>query len=757
MLAALWALLLAAFFLSHRGGDVGQFPGLAWFFLGRFSGFNGVALRDSCLGILVTAGVVASWYGIGSLAQQALPRREPAPSSSWAWRVAVVCAWGAGATSLLWFLLGLLHLYSRPVGAGVLAVGLPLFVRAARQTGATDGAERWTGAARALLALTLFPLLLAVIAALAPPTAKDALLYHIALPKAFLAGHGLINVPGNIAQYYALGAEMNGVWGMLLGRIVDLRSGEAAFGGIAFAYLPLLVLAIYGWLRQRGHSRVEALTPIALIVCIPTIYTSASSGYNDMALMLYLTLAVLFAAQWWQSLTASDAAQLGLALGCALQVKLLAVFMIVPILVLILFRLREAENAASLPALPARQAENAKAPHNNGNWGGSAGLQPGEYSAPVKGALAPAAVPGAKAHHVFLSFVAGLKPGASTPDKASRRIAQTALFALALAAIVAAPWYVRNWVRTGSPVYPFYMNLFGGHAPGWDQSRSVMDQMLNARYGGYPKNAFDYLAVPVRASLAAQPELPRAFDGVLGISFLFGLPLLFLAIRRRQLATTDKIAGALAGGFFLFWLFSSEQLRYLLPALPALALALSAAASTLGRRVRTLLAATAALGLVVIAAWFCRQAPLPVVIGAEPRAAYLERMVDHYSIYAAANRILPADARVWLINVRGDTYYFERAYDYDFRIEDYTLVSLVRTSASLEELQTRVRQAGITHVLARTDVLLDYAVTPVVDETRSAEENDRKFQMLRSFLNEGEILRQDERFALSKIPESISR
>ena len=56
-----------------------------------------------------------------------------------------------------------------------------------------------------------------------------------------------------------------------------------------------------------------------------------------------------------------------------------------------------------------------------------------------------------------------------------------------MAAIIAGPWYVRNWVRTGSPVYPFYINLWGGHAPGWDEQRSLLDQVLNARYGGYPK------------------------------------------------------------------------------------------------------------------------------------------------------------------------------------------------------------------------------------------------------------------------------
>jgi hypothetical protein len=707
LLAALWAIALAVAFLCFRGEDLGRLPSLVHFLIGCFASFHAIALRDSALGLLVTVGILFAWYGFGSLIQIALCHLEAAPAESPAWHIALACAWGAGISSLLWFLLGLLHLYTRSASALVLVTAFALGIRASWLGICRFGQRPKAGPARlagdgrwptTLLCLSLLPLLLAAIASLAPPTAKDALLYHIALPKAFLAGGGLVDVPGNIAQYYALGAEMNGLWGMLLGRIVGLRAGEAAFGGVEFAYLPLLALAIYGWMRQRGRSRAAALTPAALIVCIPTVYASASSGYNDLALTLYLTLAIVFAAQWWQSLKTVDAVQLGLALGFALQVKLLAVFLIVPVLVLFLFRLRQAEKT---------------------------NLQDGSAGSPVEGT--------------------GNEKGGG---ESISRVLTTASLAILLAIVVAAPWYVRNWVRTGSPVYPFYMNLFGGHAPGWDQQRSVIDQVLNARYGGFPKSALDYLAVPLRVSLTAQPEIPRDFDGVLGISFLFGLPWLALAMRGRQLETADKIAAALAGGFFLFWCFSSEQLRYLLPALPALAIALSMAAETWGRRLRGLLSATAVLGIVVIAAWFCRQAPLPVVLGAEPRAAYLERTVDHYSIYETANRDLPAGARVWLINMRGDTYYFDRPYVYDFRIEDYTLVSWVRESGTLAELRARVQQAGITHVLARTDVLLDYAVSPVVDERRPEEENLRKFQMLRSFLLDGPILRRTDRFVL---------
>jgi hypothetical protein len=155
--------------------------------------------------------------------------------------------------------------------------------------------------------------------------------------------------------------------------------------------------------------------------------------------------------------------------------------------------------------------------------------------------------------------------------------------------------------------------------------------------------------------------------------------------------------------------------------------------------------------MLVIGAWFLQQNPLPVLIGAEPRQSYLEHRVDHYSFYEAANRLLPADAHVWLIDMRGDTYYLERPYFFDFRIEHYTLMRLVRSSNTIEELRQRVHDLGITHVLARTDLLLDYAASPIVDDARPREENQRKLHLLQEFLLGGEILKRDDHFVLFKV------
>lgn len=688
-IAGAWAVVLAGIFFSQRGADVARLPAIL--LSSRASGvFNAVALRDSALGALVGLVVVLSWLGIGNLLYSALDRldrEQPIPSRVWRW--GVEGAWGAGVTSLLWFFLGILHLYTPATALIVLALGLALFARRVMPSSATmrtpqgnDGIGRWTLALA--LAPAAIPILLAGVGALAPPTAKDSLMYHIALPKAFLAARGLVDVPGNIAQFYALGAELNGTWAMLLGRLVSLRAGEAAFGCTEFAYLLMLALIVCGWCFRQGLSKAQSLVALALVTSVPTVYSSAASGYNDLALTVYITLGIAAVARWWSRADRRSAAEIGLAIGFALGVKLLALFLLAPAIVVFLLRIRQAERDAS-------------------------------------GGVSPAAV------------------------------VRSALLSILLALAVASPWYVRNWARTGSPIYPFYLNVVHGSAPGWGKQRSYVDQVLNSRYGGYPKGVFDYLAVPVRASLTAQPDIPRFFDGVLGISFLFGLPLLLVALAQKRLDANTKIAAALAGAFFVFWLFSSEQLRYLLPALPALAVVLTAAAVSLGRHYRALLLATVLPGLLVIAAWFAQQNPLAVVIGTEQRSSYLQRMVDHYPIYETVNTKLPANARVWLIDMRRDTYYIERPYFSDFRVEDYTFVKLVDSSDSVEQLRDRARQMGITYVLARTDLLLDPALSPIVEDKLPAAENERHMEIARSFLLGGKVIRREDRFVLVEL------
>ena len=691
--AGAWWLVLTVAFLLNRGEDVGRLPALVSTSLARLAHEPvwGPAGIQSLVGLLIAGLIGLAWYGLGAAVVRGidLPAHGE-PGDPPVMQIAERSLVGAGAWSLAWFFLGVLPLYRASVAALALLVGLALAGRAVARVRITGGDITRT-AGWGALSLVITGQILALVAALAPPTAKDTLLYHYALPKAWIAAGRAIEIPYNIAGYYPLGVEMHAVWAMLLGAPLGARVAEAAAGATLFLFAPLLVMTVYGWARERGADRVWAATAALVIAWIPSAYEMAASAYVDLALAGYTALAVRAFGRWWVSGQPGQLAWVTAGIGGALSIKLSAAFLLLPLALLGL-----------LHAL-------------------GAGSQDREAARPTT-ALTAAGVLGA----------------------------------LALGVTLAAPWYVRNWIRTGSPLFPFYLEIWPAQAPGWDLERSRLYETLFSLYGDV-RGPLDYLWSPIRLAVAAQPDQPAFYDGVLGIVFVLALPLLAWALWRRRLDVELRLAVLISAGLFVFWLFSSQQLRYLLPAAAGLAVAIAVAGSGLDRGLSRplfgLVVAGAALGLPVVLAWFLALDPARVVLGGEPRDAFLARRLDYYPYYQTVNRDLPPTATVWLIDMRRDTYHLDRPAFSDFIFEDYTLTRYVRTATSVDEIRARVRADGITHLLVRHDILLDYERSPIVDERRPRQENVAKLELMTAFFTQDtRVIKGDRKFWLIELP-----
>ncbi|MBP6004982.1 MAG: glycosyltransferase family 39 protein [Pyrinomonadaceae bacterium] len=664
---AVFAIVLLAAFFANRGADVGQLGTLAGNLAGGpLFGFEG--LRDSVVGSLAAAIIGISWFGLGSFVFSFI-KIGRSEAHSHLLELATKIAIGAAIWSCVWFFLGLAGAYSAVAAIGSVVVGL-LFAAASfrrvREAKAESRVpEKPSGFDKALLLLIAVPLGLAFVAALAPPTAKDTLLYHFALPKAFIAQGSNAFVEGNIASYLALGTEMHIVWAMLLGRTLNTRAGEIAASVSLFLFFPILLMAIFGWARETGISRRWSLFAVLMVASVPTAYHVASSGYIDLSLALFVTLTVYTLSRWWKEQTIGAVVTIAILLGAALTIKLTTVFVIAAFALIVLLRARGAENPGKIVA------------------GGFA--------------------------------------------------------ALVLAGAIASPWYLRTWAATGSPVFPFYMSIWPGEANGWDVERSNLFQGMNSQYGGTDVDKANYLTAPVRVSVMAQPERPVNYDGVLGISFLLGLPLLIWAAWKLELPLEAKIAAGVAGVMYLFWLFSSAQLRYLLPIVPALAIAIAASAEGVAGRVRDFaqyaFAAAAIAAIATSAAWFCQKAPLRVVLGGETRDYYLARNLDYYyPFYRVINSETKPDDRVWLINMRRDTYHIDRPVFSDYLFEDWTFRKLLWQAKDIEDLRKKTEAMHVKYVLARHDFLFDYEKTTLVDDTKSRSENEAKLKIAKEFL-----------------------
>jgi hypothetical protein len=152
-------------------------------------------------------------------------------------------------------------------------------------------------------------------------------------------------------------------------------------------------------------------------------------------------------------------------------------------------------------------------------------------------------------------------------------------FLLAPAALVAVPWLVKNWIVVDNPLSPFFNRLFPNPYvdPGFEDTLGGMMRHLNGHHLGWQTP----LELTLRGGL---------LQGTLGPAFLLapvGLLALTDPLGRRILA-----AAAL---FALPW-FSNIGTRFLLPALPFIALSMGMALARWPR---------AAVAVVALNAIFC--------------------------------------------------------------------------------------------------------------------------------------------------------
>ncbi len=297
---------------------------------------------------------------------------------------------------------------------------------------------------------------------------------------------------------------------------------------------------------------------------------------------------------------------------------------------------------------------------------------------------------------VVLAIALRLKAGAAPA------LRLTAAWA-GIAAAVGSPWYIKSYLYTGNPVYPFLHNLFPGTR--YWTAQNAADYAYTQGNFGIGHTWRHLLMAPW--DLVAHAD--RFTDGRGAFAVLFGAmgpAFLALAVAVLLLRRRDAIAAGLllyAGVYGLLWFHMSEQTRYLMPVLPLLALAGARALCGLAaeRRVSLYpgaLVAVVQAGLALATAWWLLAAPaLPVVTGRESQRDYLARHLDVYPIYDYINAVLPENARILLIQeTRG--FYLEREYLWGNQ-GHHNLIPWLQFPDEREMRAFLRDKLGVTHVL----------------------------------------------------------
>jgi hypothetical protein len=270
---------------------------------------------------------------------------------------------------------------------------------------------------------------------------------------------------------------------------------------------------------------------------------------------------------------------------------------------------------------------------------------------------------------------------------------------VAFAAPVAAltlPWLAKSLLLTGNPVYPLLYDAFGG--PEWSDALGRAHRAWQ-RAIGMGRSPLDYVLLPARVLFQGGEGYPR-FDGRLHPIAGILLPVALLAARREALV---RRALAVAALWFVLWGATSQQMRFLIPVLPLLAVATAAAGHALVARW---------LPRPALPAWGLAALLVPLVIQAN--AIYLEQAPRLYAalwsrgeelrahatdeVFAVLDQRLPEDARLLFVNVnRG--FFCRRDFVADSFFEASQIAAMLHQAEDRDAMRRQLRELGITHLL----------------------------------------------------------
>ncbi len=274
----------------------------------------------------------------------------------------------------------------------------------------------------------------------------------------------------------------------------------------------------------------------------------------------------------------------------------------------------------------------------------------------------------------------------STGNMVRRRswLTLTAVYA-AVAIAVGGCWYLRAYLHTGNPVYPFFRHAFGG---------SGLDEVLDPIKRPMAVTPWNLLLA--LGPLSLQPDRFDSFSHQFGPIFLLFLPVALMErLPRRVLGLA-----ALGYLFMMLCLTQRQSMRFVLIALGPLAIAVAHGASAWCDRktvpARLMIGILlAALGLEAGLALARSRHVLGLVVGRDSAESLLARREPTYVVGRWASRNLPATAHLIGQDHRG--FYIPRPYTMELAHRRRT--GLGRHGESPGEIVARLRHSGFTHLM----------------------------------------------------------
>ena len=326
-----------------------------------------------------------------------------------------------------------------------------------------------------------------------------------------------------------------------------------------------------------------------------------------------------------------------------------------------------------------------------------------------------------------------------------------------ITAIVASPWYLKNYFQTGNPFYPLFNSFFQSlhHQPVQEIIRHQAGEKIGQlsffkmRQVMYGETFWETLLIPIRMFFQGEDNSYRYFQGALNPILILFAPFIMLNKKYGR----DKIFFASFSFLFIFmaYFLTEKQVRYILPVLPFLSiLAVMGIKDLLGKLredpfaqpmrfnkhakfiARIIILAIISI-LLAFNIFYLKNRmdilkPLPYLFGQETKTAFLKRHLLHYDAVEYINSSLPVDAKVFTMFLGRRGYYLERIYKNEASFGMYTINQMINSSVAEDSFKEFIRSMQVTHILMRTDLVDNY-----LKNNFSQEEINRLMNLARKY------------------------
>lgn len=303
--------------------------------------------------------------------------------------------------------------------------------------------------------------------------------------------------------------------------------------------------------------------------------------------------------------------------------------------------------------------------------------------------------------------------------------------------LVASPWYIKNYFLTSNPFYPLFNSFFQSlhHQPIQEVLHRQAIQKVNQvsffrlREIMYGETFWETLLIPIRMFFQGDDNSYRYFQGVLNPILIVFWPFILLNKTNRK----DQAIFSFFCVFFIFvaYFFTRQEVRYLLPVLPFLAILAVMGIKSIADKLKEdafsslpkfhksvritarMFLFTSVIILLSFNGLYLKKRvdiikPFPYVFRQETREAFLRRHLKFFPAFEYINTHLPDNAIVFTMFLGCRGYYLDRSYKNEPSYGMNTLKLMVDNSVDAEKFVEYIKSMEVTHILMRTDLVDNY-------------------------------------------------